>query len=845
MLLFFASTLFAEPEDVVNYKEESNWWHSKFWYYQADNIDGEQRGLKLRKHFKRAGIDKVSLFQKFQSPNKYVIAFGPFDSKEDAAKFFKKNKKDENVEFTYEFRSEQVLRGKIWHALINPVKMTKSKQTFSGGITSIVAKIESKEFDYSNCILNLEFSNKSSGKSFNVKMEVDSENRNKFRASQNDIKDGLSKASLTASENDWSQLSVRFKKTNDKSVTCETVDQEIFSITDGEFVNTFLIHPDGLLETKSQYLVKTQDDIVTKSDIQDTKTIDVGDAHLQTISHGKPSKIEILNMQKALKAYGLNLEIDGLLGPGTKKAIERYQRFTGANPTGTLTPDQYQALVDTDWSTDRSAGDQPQIDPPQIDQLSTSTMITDLELELIKLQSSKFLLVQNIKDLNYDLKQQKEKFLNIYKKPFYTMYTYVGVPPGAQQEVYLDVKFVNCRRFNAKTTVQDDLKYLMNKDGCVKVVHSDYERIPGSLASISDQKMIVTLKLKERFSKTISSISHKTANNNFDPITCAFNLKFTHVSSKKSFMIDMLPVENGKKFVATKTEIEDMINKNDFDLEEFDWRDFKVAAKKSETLDTTCEPNDLTPQKISDADADADSKFTISSKGALVVTDIGLAGTLDELIVFVSKNIGLPDTASGGEIFSADYPFVGNLTLQDFYIERALAALQKYVRKSDVKFKNIRIFEADTNSYIEFLNQDLQNIVPIIDASALIRNHTNPSKEQMPSVYDHLKELDVPDTSGILVIGSFGFPKSELCNSIEYDQIMKTKDKAAIAVLSFIPIRNVFEKNYQKVAELPPTRACPNSNNKILLIYPDSAGKDARDEILEGFYNLINRGLEN
>ncbi|MFC4174049.1 peptidoglycan-binding protein [Microvirga sp. GCM10011540] len=60
----------------------------------------------------------------------------------------------------------------------------------------------------------------------------------------------------------------------------------------------------------------------------------------------RPAPRDIVAAQKALTELGYGpLEADGVVGPGTREAIEKYQRETGLTVTGALHAETLQALL--------------------------------------------------------------------------------------------------------------------------------------------------------------------------------------------------------------------------------------------------------------------------------------------------------------------------------------------------------------------------------------------------------------------------------------------------------------------------------------------------------------------
>ena len=384
------------------------------------------------------------------------------------------------------------------------------------------------------------------------------------------------------------------------------------------------------------------------------------------------------------------------------------------------------------------------------------------------------------------------------------------------------------------------IKYI-NDYNCTQVDHGDYERTPDVDAiDIDPGKGVVQFKLQKKFEKSILSINHTSLEPDFDPRNCGFNLNFSDPSTGNSFTVTMQSdgTDSGV-FAADKKDIETAMAAGGMSAKDNRWIKYSVAVENISGVN--CESDDNTSQPI--RTKNEYSKFTISDTGNLTVKDIKLVGTLDSLLVFISKNIGSVSDNDGNMIPGDDFPFDQKLKLQDFYIERAITALQKYGRLGDIKFKNMRIFEANNGSYTERLNVPLPNKNLIIDPAILVYNHDNPVKDIMPSVSRSVKNLNMPISTGQLVIGSFGLPKSNLCDAIEYRKILKYQDQGAISIINFVPIKNVADKNYTEVLEFPSTRTCPD-NQKIQLVFPSKAGQSAPDDILDGLYTLISRGLD-
>ena len=68
----------------------------------------------------------------------------------------------------------------------------------------------------------------------------------------------------------------------------------------------------------------------------------------QTASTGysspAPSDPHVAQLQRALDANGANLQVDGVMGPGTVAALRDYQQQHGLQPTGQLDAQTRQSL---------------------------------------------------------------------------------------------------------------------------------------------------------------------------------------------------------------------------------------------------------------------------------------------------------------------------------------------------------------------------------------------------------------------------------------------------------------------------------------------------------------------
>ncbi|MDC0431196.1 peptidoglycan-binding protein [Paracoccaceae bacterium] len=127
-----------------------------------------------------------------------------------------------------------------------PVEGEVSISNISQSITSVVVQITEPTFDVYSCAFNMEFTNSTAGKSFDVVMYAGGGD-GKFTAAEKDIQNALTDSGLTAEDNDWSQLTVKAKKYDDPSVVCRPANQNSYSITEDGAEGVFNIDSNGQL----------------------------------------------------------------------------------------------------------------------------------------------------------------------------------------------------------------------------------------------------------------------------------------------------------------------------------------------------------------------------------------------------------------------------------------------------------------------------------------------------------------------------------------------------------------------------------------------------------------------
>ncbi|MDA9822997.1 peptidoglycan-binding protein [Paracoccaceae bacterium] len=119
-------------------------------------------------------------------------------------------------------------------------------------ITSVVGQIANTDFEFAKCSFILEFTNSSSGKSFDLVMNpVNGE----FIATKNDIEDALADAGLTDKQNEWPLLTGQVKKFDYPFVSCLPANQIIYGISRDATANTFKISQEGQLTINNVSLI--------------------------------------------------------------------------------------------------------------------------------------------------------------------------------------------------------------------------------------------------------------------------------------------------------------------------------------------------------------------------------------------------------------------------------------------------------------------------------------------------------------------------------------------------------------------------------------------------------------
>ena len=98
--------------EVAEEEAVSDDWRSKYWQIQANQLFGKDR-LEVRKqHYTETlGISKIEIFKLYQDGNQYVLAFGPFETVNEAYKFFENTKQEKGNLFPDKFQNDYIRYG--------------------------------------------------------------------------------------------------------------------------------------------------------------------------------------------------------------------------------------------------------------------------------------------------------------------------------------------------------------------------------------------------------------------------------------------------------------------------------------------------------------------------------------------------------------------------------------------------------------------------------------------------------------------------------------------------------------------------------------------------------------
>jgi hypothetical protein len=237
--------------------------------------------------------------------------------------------------------------------------------------------------------------------------------------------------------------------------------------------------------------------------------------------------------------------------------------------------------------------------------------------------------------------------------------------------------------------------------------------------------------------------------------------------------------------------------------------------------------------------------FTISRDGELRIPERSLVPATDDLLVFISTHIGQEAEVGGLKESNKNYPFSNNPSLHDYYLVRSLEAIKKYIEKPDLKYKNIKIFLASDNDYEEVETAALPNVKNDFEELRSEIQFKEPLMQPMPSVAQKLLDLGHPSSTGVLIIGSFGFGSENLCNSVELTKIWKNTSPKNRKIINFVPINQIAKKRleYPTITNVPLALTCPDKT-AVTLVVPSGVYVAFPEEVLEGLLTIINKGFE-
>ena len=115
----------------------------------------------------------------------------------------------------------------------------------------------------------------------------------------------------------------------------------------------------------------------------------------------------------------------------------------------------------------------------------------------------------------------------------------------------------------------------------------------------------------------------------------------------------------------------------------------------------------------------------------------------------------------------------------------------------------------------------------------------------MPSVAQKLLDLGLPSSTGVLIIGSFGFGSENLCNTVELTKILKNTSPKNRKIINFVPINQIAKKQleYPIITDIPLAFTCPDKT-AVTLVVPSGIFMAFPEEVSEGLLTIINKGFE-
>ncbi len=586
-------------------------------------------------------------------------------------------------------------------------------------------------------------------------------------------------------------------------------------------------------------------------------------ANLKDLSQEKDRK----EVQKNLKKLGFYPgDIDGAHGRFTTKAIKAFQEDSTYEVTGLLTNDQYNFLAKKanllSGNAGLSVGNNTRSDTENL---------ADLETQNLELQQE----ISNLVDGIGFLRKKKESKelgkelarLALLNRSIEDIFDFFGILPGHPVQKIAVTINENCFKLKTDMSFEQYLSELITQSDCLTLNDPAYELVPGKRPIIEKNLNTrrIFLEIQNRFSKQITSINASIFNPYFDVPMCAFSLVLENRTGEK-FSVRMLPDAVPRRsssevaplywggydldmelavtttFTATAEDIKKAVAAARLTDDKNDWANLKVQIKQFDHPNVSCRP---ISSKWYSIGKNTDDDLLILQNGELRIPEISLVPATDDLLVFISTHIGQEAEVGGLKESNKNYPFSNNPSLQDYYLVRSLEAIKKYIEKPNPKYKNIKIFLASDNDYEEVGIVALPNVKNDFEVLRSEIQFKEPLLQPMPSVAQKLLDLGVPSSTGVLIIGSFGFGSEYLCNSMELEKILKNTSPKNRKIINFIPI-NQLAKNqleYPMITDIPLAFTCPDKPD-VTLVGPSGIYMAFPEEVSVGLLTLINQGFD-
>ena len=115
----------------------------------------------------------------------------------------------------------------------------------------------------------------------------------------------------------------------------------------------------------------------------------------------------------------------------------------------------------------------------------------------------------------------------------------------------------------------------------------------------------------------------------------------------------------------------------------------------------------------------------------------------------------------------------------------------------------------------------------------------------MPSVAQKLLDLGHPSSTGVLIIGSFGFGSENLCNSVELTKIWKNTSPKNRKIINFVPINQLAKKQLECpiITDIPLAFTCPDKPD-VTLVGPNNIYSIFPEQVSEGLLEIVNKAFE-